>query len=87
MIGAVTGMSIPNFWLGLMLMYLVGVLLGILPTSGYGGGDLAHLILFTRHSSYIRIRRWRPSSFNITRIHFGGKIHGIACSNEPISST
>lgn len=45
MIGAVTGMSIPNFWLGLMLMYLVGVLLGILPTSGYGGGDLAHLIL------------------------------------------
>jgi len=45
MIGAVAGMSIPNFWLGLMLMYLVGVLLGILPTSGYGGGDLAHLIL------------------------------------------
>lgn len=45
MISAVTGMSIPNFWLGLMLMYLVGVLLGILPTSGYGGGDLAHLIL------------------------------------------
>jgi len=45
MIGAVAGMSIPNFWLGLMLMYLVGVLLGILPTSGYGGGDLRHLIL------------------------------------------
>jgi len=45
MIGAVAGMSIPNFWLGLVLMYLVGVLLGILPTSGYGGGDLAHLIL------------------------------------------
>lgn len=45
MIGAVAGMSIPNFWLGLMLMYLVGVLLGLLPTSGYGGGDLAHLIL------------------------------------------
>jgi len=45
MIGAVAGMSTPNFWLGLMLMYLVGVLLGLLPTSGYGGGDLAHLIL------------------------------------------
>lgn len=42
---AVTGVSIPNFWLGLMLMYLFGVLLDILPTTGYGNGDIAHLIL------------------------------------------
>ena len=45
MIGAVSGISIPQFWLGLMLMYLFGVVLGILPTSGYGGGRLTHLIL------------------------------------------
>jgi peptide/nickel transport system permease protein len=43
--GAVMGVSIPNFWLGLMLLYLFGVILGILPTVGYGNGDFAHLIL------------------------------------------
>jgi len=42
---AVIGVSTPNFWLGLMLMYLFGVLLHILPTMGYGNGDVAHLIL------------------------------------------
>ena len=31
---AVSGQSIPVFWLGLMLMLLFGVILGILPTSG-----------------------------------------------------
>ena len=45
MITAVTGMSTPNFWLGLMLIYLFGALWGILPTSGYGGGRLIYMIL------------------------------------------
>ena len=45
MITAVAGMSIPNFWLGLMLMYLFGALWKILPTSGYGGGRFVYLIL------------------------------------------
>ena len=45
MILAVTGMSTPNFWLGLMLMYLFGALWGILPTSGYGGGRFIYMIL------------------------------------------
>jgi len=40
---AVSGQSIPVFWLGLMLMLLFGVILGILPTSGSGGP--LHLIL------------------------------------------
>ena len=43
--GAVMGKSLPNFWLGLMLMLLMGVKLGWLPTIGYGGGDLKHLLL------------------------------------------
>jgi len=46
MIGAVIGVSIPNFWLGLMLMYLFSVILGILHSTGYGsGGDITHIIL------------------------------------------
>jgi len=45
MVIAVSGMSIPNFWLGLMLIYVFGALWGILPTSGYGGGQFIYMIL------------------------------------------
>jgi peptide/nickel transport system permease protein len=37
MIGAVSGLSLPKFWLGLLLMYLVALTLGWLPSFGYGG--------------------------------------------------
>jgi peptide/nickel transport system permease protein len=37
------GLSIPNFWLGPMLMILVSIQLGWLPVSGRGG--LSHMIL------------------------------------------
>ena len=40
---AISGQSIPVFWLGLMLILLFGVVLHILPTSGAGGPQ--HLIL------------------------------------------
>ncbi len=45
MIGAVSGLSLPQFWLGLMLMYLFGLLLGWLPSFGYGDGGPRYLIL------------------------------------------
>ncbi|MCD4797984.1 MAG: ABC transporter permease [Methanosarcinales archaeon] len=46
MVGASLGVSMPNFWLGLMLMLLFGVYLGWLPVAGYGdGGDLEHILL------------------------------------------
>src|SRR5690606_21574117 len=32
---ALTGISVPNFWLGIMLILLVSVRLGWLPASGY----------------------------------------------------
>ncbi len=32
---ALSGLSIPNFWLGIMLILLVSVNLGWLPASGY----------------------------------------------------
>lgn len=45
MIGAVSGVSMPQFWLGLLLMYFFSVKLHILPTFGYGNGDFKNLIL------------------------------------------
>ena len=41
----VAGVSIPQFWLGILLMYFLSYSLNILPTSGYGGGALANLVL------------------------------------------
>ena len=45
MIVAVSGLSLPKFWLGLLLMYLFALTLGWLPSFGYGDGGLKHLIL------------------------------------------
>ena len=39
------GQSIPSFWLGIMLIMTVGVYFSLLPISGYGGGDIAHIIM------------------------------------------
>ncbi|MDO5718516.1 MAG: ABC transporter permease [Tissierellia bacterium] len=43
MILALLGVSMPNFWLGLMLILLFSVKLGVLPSGG--AGTLKHLIL------------------------------------------
>jgi len=46
MIGATLGVSMPNFWLGCILMLIFAVSLDWLPAAGYGdGGDLKHIIL------------------------------------------
>jgi len=45
MVIALMGVSLPVFWLGLMLMLVFGVILHVLPVSGMGGGDLRYLIL------------------------------------------
>lgn len=45
MVGAVSGLSLPQFWLGLLLMYFFALTLGWLPSFGYGGGDPKYLIL------------------------------------------
>jgi len=46
MAGALLGVSMPNFWQGLLLILLFAVTLGWLPVAGYGDhGDLEHMIL------------------------------------------
>ena len=45
MIGAISGLSLSQFWLGLMLMYLFALKLQWLPSFGYGDGGLRYLAL------------------------------------------
>jgi peptide/nickel transport system permease protein len=42
---ALIGQSVPNFWLGIMLILIMAVNLGVLPSQGYGDGDPRYLIL------------------------------------------
>jgi peptide/nickel transport system permease protein len=43
MTGSLIGVSIPNFWLGLLLIWLFAYTLRLLPSYGYGG--FSHLVL------------------------------------------
>ena len=45
MVFAISGLSLSQFWFGLMLMYLFALKLQWLPSFGYGDGGLTHLIL------------------------------------------
>ncbi|MCK4538210.1 MAG: ABC transporter permease [Candidatus Krumholzibacteria bacterium] len=42
---SLAGVSIPVFWLGLLLIHLFSIKLGIFPPSGYGGGSIRYLVL------------------------------------------
>ena len=57
MMGAVSGVSMPQFWLGLLLMFFVSVKLRLLPPMGYGDGSLANIILpaFTLGVGYMAL--------------------------------
>jgi ABC-type dipeptide/oligopeptide/nickel transport system permease component len=57
MVGAVSGVSMPQFWLGLLLMYALAVALPLLPTSGYGDGSPRYMIMpaFTLGVSYMAL--------------------------------
>jgi len=43
--GTLVGVSIPVFWLGLLLIYVFAIKLSLLPPSGYGGGSFNHIVL------------------------------------------
>lgn len=42
---ALIGQSVPNFWLGIMLILLFAVQLNWLPSQGFGGGNPRYLVL------------------------------------------
>jgi ABC-type dipeptide/oligopeptide/nickel transport system permease component len=43
--GTIVGISMPVFWLGVILIYVFAMKLRLLPPSGYGGGDFKYMIL------------------------------------------
>jgi peptide/nickel transport system permease protein len=45
MMMAVSGLSLPEFWLGLLLMYVFALQLGWLPSFGYHPGSFKHIVL------------------------------------------
>ena len=45
MVGAVSGVSFPQFWLGLLLMYFLCVKAQLFPVTGYGEGAFSNIFL------------------------------------------
>ena len=45
MVGAVSGVSFPQFWLGLLLMYFLCVKARLFPVTGYGEGAFSNIVL------------------------------------------
>lgn len=45
MMMAISGLSLPEFWFGLLLMYVFALQLGWLPSFGYQAGSFMHIVL------------------------------------------
>jgi peptide/nickel transport system permease protein len=71
MVGAVSGVSMPQFWLGLLLMYALAVAVPLLPTSGYGDGSLRNLLMpaFTLGVTYMALLAKGLAEVVINRKH------------------
>jgi peptide/nickel transport system permease protein len=72
MMFALGGVSVPSFWLGLMLMYVFGVYTHILPPSGYGSWKNLVLPTITLglSSSGVLARLTRSSMLNVMRTEY-----------------
>lgn len=72
--GTIVGISMPVFWLGVLLVYVFSMKLGLLPASGYGGGSIRHLVLpaFTlaQASTAYVARITRSSMLDVIREHY-----------------
>lgn len=70
----VVGISMPVFWLGVLLIYLFSIKLGLLPPSGYGGGSFEYMILpavtLSQASTAYVARITRSSMLDVVREHY-----------------
>ncbi|WP_019121811.1 nickel ABC transporter permease [Brevibacillus massiliensis] len=68
-LASLVGFSIPNFWLGIMLILVFAVQLGWLPVSGYGGGEYLVLPAITlgTQTAAVVTRMTRSSMLEVMR--------------------
>lgn len=69
---ALTGISLPNFWLGMLLVYIFAVRLQVLPAFGYGKIDNIILPAFTLGGtgSMELMRLTRTSILEVLRLNY-----------------
>ncbi len=70
----IVGISMPVFWLGVLLIYVFAMQFHLLPASGYGGGSFKHVILpavtlASASTAYVA-RMTRSSMLDVIREHY-----------------
>lgn len=72
MLLALVGVSMPSFWLGLLLIFLFSLHLGWIPATGYGGWDRLVLPAFTLglQASAIIARLVRSTMLEVLRLEY-----------------
>jgi peptide/nickel transport system permease protein len=68
---ALFGVSMPNFWQAYIMIIFFALFLKVLPSSGFGGGELSHLVLpaITLGTGYaaVTMRLMRASMLDVLR--------------------
>ncbi len=93
-LGGLLGLSVPQFWLGLMLIFFFAVKLRLLPTSGIGGPNhivlpaitmalpsLARLMMMVRSSVIDELNQQYIRTARAKGLHFAKVLFGHAMRN------
>jgi peptide/nickel transport system permease protein len=86
---SVLGLSIPTFWLGLMLVSFLALPTGVFPVSGFGSGFLEHLhaiflpaLTLAVFAAPIQIRALRLSLIDVLDADFIAAVRAIGISER-----
>ncbi len=86
MMGATLGVALPNFWVGLMLIFLFAGMLGILPSSGLRGPEyyILPVIVLALEQTALLARMMRSSTIDVMTQDFVSVARAKGLAEMPV---